>query len=296
MKTDPYPPGDSLVKWVSTDWLAKHINDGDLMLLDVQPNVHDYIMGHLPGAIYLNEGLLRSAGNGLPAMYVPPEAVQPIFSRAGLSENTPVLIYSGSGRYSRCTRGLGEGLEQTMMAYSLLRFGHNRVYILNGGLEKWKEEGHELTKLFPKWEPTDFKVQLRRDYFVDHEEFKRLRERDDVIVLDARPFDSYKEGGLWMKKGHVPGALSLPWRCLMNEENPKLLKSDEELQQIVGKFDDITPDKTLLIYCGTGREATNEFLILKFYLGHDKARIYEGSFTEWSAYPENPTVMGENPL
>ncbi len=294
MKTDPYPPGDSLVKWVSTDWLAQHINDENLMLLDVQPNVHDYIMGHFPGAVYLNEGLFRSAGNGLPAMYVPPEAIQPVLSRAGLNENKPVLIYSGSGRYSRCTRGLGEGLEQTMMAYSLLRFGHNKVYILNGGLEKWKEEGHELTKLFPKWKPTDFKVQLRRDYFVDYEEFKRLQEREDVIILDARPFDSYKEGGLWMKKGHIPGALSLPWRSLMNEENSKLLKSDDDLQQIVGKFN-ITPDKTLLIYCGTGREATNEFLILKFYLGHDKTRIYEGSFTEWAAYPENPTVTGENP-
>lgn len=294
MKTDPYPPGDSLAKWVSTDWLAQHISDKDLMILDVQPNVHDYIMGHLPNAVYLNEGLLRSAWNGLPAMYVPTEVIQPIFNRAGLSENRPVLIYSGSGKYSRCTSGLGEGLEQTMMAYSLLRFGHNKVYILNGGLEKWKEGGHGLTKLFPKWEPTNFKVQLRRDYFVDYEEFKRLQEREDVIVFDARPFDSYKEGGLWMKKGHIPGALSLPWRSLMDKENAKLLKSDEELQQIVEKFN-ITPDKTLLIYCGTGREATDEFLFFKFYLGHDRVKIYEGSFTEWAAYPENPTVIGENP-
>ncbi len=294
MKTDPYPPGDSLAKWVSTDWLSQHINDKDLMILDVQPNVHDYIMGHLPNAVYLNEGLLRSSWNGLPAVYVPPEAIQPVLSRAGLSENRPILIYSGSGRYSRCASGLGEGLEQTMMAYSLLRFGHNKVYILDGGLEKWKEEGHGLTKLFPRWEPSDFNVQLRRDYFTDYEEFKRLQEREDVVVLDARPFDSYKEGGLWMKKGHIPGALSLPWRSLVNKENAKLLKSDEELQQIVEKFN-ITPDKTLLIYCGTGREATNEFLFFKFYLGHDKVKIYEGSFTEWAAYPENPTIIGENP-
>ena len=295
MKTDPYPSGDSLVKWVSTDWLAQHINDKGLMLLDVQPNVHDYIMGHLQGAIYLNEGLLRSAWRGLPAMYVPPESIQPVFSRAGLDQNKTVVIYSASGRYSKCTSGLGDGLEQTMMAYSLIRFGHNKVCILNGGLEKWKDEGHELTKVFPTCEPSDFKVQVRKEYFVDYEEFKKLRERDDVIVFDARPFESYKEGGLWMKKGHIPGSFSLPWRSLMTKENPKLLKSDEELQQIVGKFN-ITPDKTLLIYCGTGREATNEFLFFKFYLGYDKVRIYEGSFTEWSAYPENPTVTGESPM
>jgi thiosulfate/3-mercaptopyruvate sulfurtransferase len=80
----------------------------------------------------------------------------------------------------------------------------------------------------------------------------------------------------------------------MSKDNPRLMKSDEELQQLVGRFD-IAPDKTILIYCGTGREATNEFLFIKFYLGHDKVRIYEGSFTEWSSYPENPTVTGESP-
>ncbi len=282
------------MKWISTEWLADHLND-DLVILDVQPNVHDYIMGHLPGAIYLNEGLLRSAWNGLPAMYVPPESLQPVFSRAGLDQNRAVVVYSGSGRYSKCTAGLGDGLEQTMMAYSLVRFGHNKVYILDGGLEKWKDEGRGLTKVFPKWDMSDFKIQIRRDYFVEYDEFSRLREQKDVMIFDARPFEIYKEGGLWIKNGHIPGAFSLPWRSLMAKENAKLLKSDEELQQLVGKFN-ITPDKTVLIYCGTGREATNEFLFMKFYLDYDKVKIYEGSFTEWSSYPENPSVTGENPF
>jgi thiosulfate/3-mercaptopyruvate sulfurtransferase len=281
------------VKWISTEWLADHLYD-DLMILDVQPNVHDYVMGHLPGAIYLNEGLLRSAWIGLPAMYVPPESLQPVFSRIGLDPNRIVVIYSASGRYSKCTAGLGDGLEQTMMAYSLIRFGHNKVCILDGGLEKWKDEGGGLTKVFPKWEQSDFKIQICRDYFVEYDQFCRQREQKDVMVFDARPFDSYKEGGLWIKNGHIPGAFSLPWRTLMTKENAKLLKSDEELQQLVGKFK-ITPDKTVLVYCGTGREATNEFLFFKFYLGHDKVKIYEGSFTEWTSYPENPTITGENP-
>jgi thiosulfate/3-mercaptopyruvate sulfurtransferase len=294
MKTYPYPSRESKVKWVSTEWLAEHLKD-DLMILDVQPNVHDYIMGHLPGAIYLNEGLLRSAWNGLPAMYVPPESLQPVFSRAGLDSDRTVVVYSASGRYSKCTAGLGDGLEQTMMAYSLVRFGHNKVYILDGGLEKWKDERRSLTKVFPKWEPSDFKTHIRKDYFVEYDEFCKLREQKDVMVFDARPFEIYKEGGLWIKNGHIPGAFSLPWRSLMTKDNAKLLKSDEELQQIVGKFN-INPDKTVLIYCGTGREATNEFLFMKFYLGYGKVKIYEGSFTEWSSYPENPAVTGEKPV
>ena len=294
MKTYPYPAGKSMVKWISTEWMGDHLNDENLIILDVQPNVHDYIMGHLPGAIYLNEGLLRSANSGLPAVFVSPEVLQPVFRQVGLQPSKPVVIYSASGRYSKCTAGLGDGLEQTMMAYSLIRFGHNNVYILDGGLEKWKQEGRELTKVFPSWEASSFEVSVRDEYFIKYEEFKRIKDREDVILFDARPFESYKEGGLWIKNGHIPGAKSLPWRTLMTKDNARLMKSDEELQQLVGKFN-ITSDKTLIIYCGTGREATNEFLFFKFYLGHVKVRIYEGSFTEWSSYAENPTVTGENP-
>ena len=295
MKSYPYPPGDGNVKWVSTEWLAQHINDDNLMILDVQPNVHDYIMGHLPNAIYLNEGLMRSAWDRLPSMFVPPEAIQPVLCRTGLDPKKPVVIYSGAGRYSKCTAGLGDGLEQTMMAYSLIRYGHNNVYILDGGIEKWKDEGRELTKVFPQWEPSDFKVEIHEEYFIEYDEFKKMLGRKDVILLDARPFEVYKEGGLWIKNGHIPGANSLPWRSLMTKDNPRLMKSDEELQAIIGKFN-ITSDKTLLIYCGTGREATNEFLFFRFYLGHQKVRIYEGSFTEWSSHPENPAVAGEAPF
>jgi thiosulfate/3-mercaptopyruvate sulfurtransferase len=292
-KTYPYPGGESKVKWVSAEWLADNINDDDLMVLDVQPNVHDYIMGHLPRAVYLNEGIFRSAWNGLPAVFAPMESLQPVLSRAGLDADRKVVVYSSAGRYSKCAAGMGDGLEQTMMAYSLVRYGHNNVCILDGGLEKWKEEGRELTKVFPREKPSEFKAQLRR-YFVDLEEFKGLKDAPNVVLFDARPFEVYKDGGLWIKRGHIPGAHSLPWRSLMSKENARLLKSDEELRQIVGKFN-VTAEKTVLIYCGTGREATNEFLFFKFYLGHERVLIYEGSFTEWSSYPENPTMVGENP-
>jgi thiosulfate/3-mercaptopyruvate sulfurtransferase len=294
LKTYPYPPGESKVKWISTEWLREHLNDSDLMIMDVQPNVHDYIMGHIQGAVYLNEGLLRSAWDRLPAMYVPPESIQPVLSRAGLEPDRPVVVYSGAGRFSKCTAGMGDGLEQTMMAYSLVRFGQNRIYILDGGIEKWKDESGELIKVFPKCVPSKFNVQLRRDYFIEYAEFKRIKDREDVILFDARPAEIYEEGGMWIKKGHIPGAFSLPWRSLMTKDNAKLMKSDEELRQLVERFN-ITPDKTVLIYCGTGREATNEFLFFKFYMGYDNVRIYEGSFTEWSSYPENPTAVGKNP-
>lgn len=285
-----YPYGEGKVKWVSTVWLAEHLDDDNLMILDVQPNVHDYIKEHVPGAVYMNEGLLRIPKEGLPAQYVSPDVIELLFRRVGLRPEIPVVVYTGVGPF----KGWGDGLEQTMMAYTLARFGHDNVYVLNGGIEKWKAEGRALTQAFPDVEPSGFNAVDRSGYRVEYEEFKALKDRDDVIVLDARPSDVYAGQGPWRKAGHIPGAVNVPWKSFMDPDNTRLLKSDEEIQAIIDEHG-ITPDKTVICSCGTGREATNEFILFKWYLGYPGVRIYEGSFTEWSAYPENPTVTGEDP-
>jgi thiosulfate/3-mercaptopyruvate sulfurtransferase len=104
----------------------------------------------------------------------------------------------------------------------------------------------------------------------------------------------YEGQGPWMKPGHIPGAINLPWATLMDDKNKRLLKPDEEIKALLDACG-IEPYKTIICSCGTGREATNEFLLFKWYLGYPVVRIYEGSFTEWSSYPENPTVTGKNP-
>lgn len=288
MKTYPYPSGKGKVKWISTDWLKDHLDE--VVMVDTQPNVHDYITEHIPGAIYFSEGLLRVPQNGSPAAYGPIEAMQANFRRIGLYPDYPVVVYTGTGAFKKW----GDGLEQTMVAYSLVRFGHNMVYILDGGLDKWKDEGNVLAKEFPQVEESDFAVSIHREYYVEYEEFKLMKDQDDVVVLDARPPDVYEGQGPWMKPGHIPGAVNVPWASLMNERNKRLLKPDSDITSIVeGKG--ATPDKTIICSCGTGREATNEFLLFRWYLQYPKVRIYEGSFTEWSSYPENPTVTGKNP-
>ena len=288
--TKDYPYGEGKVKWVSTDWLAEHLDDEGLMRLDVQPNVHDYIKEHIPGAVYMNEGLLRVPLHGLPAQYVPQEVIEHLFRRVGLRPAQPVVVYTGVGPFS----GWGNGLEQTMMAYTLARFGHDNVLVLNGGIDKWKAEGRPLTQTFPDVEASDFNAVDRAEYRVEYEAFKALKDQDDVIVLDARPADVYAGQGPWIKAGHIPGAINVPWKRFMDPDNPRLLKSDEGIQAVIDEHE-ITPDKTVICSCGTGREATNEFILFKWYLGYPKVKIYEGSFTEWSSYPENPTVTGKHP-
>jgi thiosulfate/3-mercaptopyruvate sulfurtransferase len=285
-----FPLGQGSVRSVSSDWLGEHLQDPSLMILDCQPNVHDYIQEHIPGAVYMNEGLLRAPFRGLPAKYMPPETIQTLLRRIGLKPGFPVVVYSGTGP----VKGWGDGLEQTMVAYTLVRFGHDDVYILDGGIDKWKAERKPLTKIFPRTEESDFVVQVRCEIYVEYEEFKAMKDREQVILLDARPAALYQGQGPWIKPGHIPGAVNLPWTSLMVENNKWLLKPDDQIQSILERHG-IGPEKTIICSCGTGREATNEFILFKWYLGYPRVKIYEGSFTEWTAYPENPTVTGENP-
>ena len=285
-----YPYGKGVVKWVSTDWLEGHLGDEDLMILDVQPNVHDYIQEHIPSAVYMNEALLRVPLKGVPAQYVPVAAIQAIFRRVGLKPDLPVVVCTGTGPY----KGWGDGLEQTMVSYSLARFGHDNVYVLDGGIDKWKAESRPLAKEFPKVEDSDFTAEVRREYFVEMEELKVMKDREDVMLLDARGPQAYEGQAIWMKAGHIPGAINLPWPSFMDPDNTRLLKPDDEIQAILDEHN-VTPDKTIIWSCGSGREASNPFILFKWYLGFPNVKIYEGSFTEWSSYPENPTVTGKDP-
>lgn len=285
-----YPLGAGKIKLVSTDWLLAHLSDKDQVILDAQPDIHDYITEHIPDAIHINEGVLRVPWHGLPEQWMPPEAIQPVLRRLGLKADMPVVVYSGLGPF----KAWGDGLGQTMVAYSLARFGHNNVLVLDGGIDKWKAEGKPLTKLFPKCDDSGFIVHLQRDYFLSYEEFKLVKDRPDVLLLDARPAPVYEGQGPWIAPGHIPGAVNLPWPSLMEPNNRCLLKPDAEVQLLLAAAG-VTPEKTLVVYCGTGREATNELLLFKFYLGYPNVKLYEGSFTEWTAHPENPTVVGKSP-
>lgn len=285
----PYSKGDGKVKWVSTEWLGDN-QDAEIMIFDVQPDVHDYIKEHIPRAFYLNEWFFRQMQGNNPADYIPADAIQIIFMNLGIRKDIPTVVYTGKGAFSK----RGEGLGQTMAAYTLVRFGHDNVYILDGGIDKWKEEERELTKIFPTAEESEFELELRKDYYVEYDELKRIKDNDDVILLDARPFKYYAGPSMWNKHGHIPGAKSLQSATLMHPKNRQLLKPMDEIKSMVEERG-ANPDKTIICYCGTGREATNLFLVFKWYLGYPNVKIYEGSITEWTQKDDNPTVIGPNP-
>jgi thiosulfate/3-mercaptopyruvate sulfurtransferase len=278
------------VKWVSTTWLEEHLEDPNIMTVDCQPDTYDYVKEHVPGSVYLSERVLRATVRGIPARYLPPEIIQSIVRLIGLKAGIPAVIYTGTGGF----RVQGDGAEQSMVAYTLVRFGHDRVYILDGGLDKWREEGKKLTKTFPNPAESRFRVKVHSQYYVEYDEFKSIKDKEDTVHLDTRPSNLYEGEGPWARLGHIPGAISLPWTSLVDEKNPRQLKSEAEIRSIVERHG-ATPDKTIILSCGTGRHATSTFVILKWYLDYPRVRIYEGSFTEWTAHLGNPTVTGKDP-
>ncbi|HVP24392.1 MAG TPA: sulfurtransferase [Methanomicrobiales archaeon] len=292
-QTYPYPPGDGEVRWVSTEWLAAHLKDPGLQIIDSQPNIHDYVRGHIPGALFVEENHWRISRDR-PGVFLPPEMAELLLRRLGIRPGDPVVVSSSSGPLSICTTYIGDGLEQTMLAYTLARYGHRMVYILDGGVDKWQQEGRPLSQVYPRVVESDFRVQLRKDFIIEYEEVKATKDRPDVILLDARPSPVYEGQGPWPKPGHIPGAVSLPWKSLMDPKNAKLLKPGDQIRAILAEKK-ITPDKSIICSCGTGREATNEFCLFRYYLKFPRVRLYEGSFTEWTMYPDNPTVTGKNP-
>lgn len=245
---EPYGGGDGRVRWVTPEWLMENLEK--VAIIDCQPNIHDYILEHIPGAVYLNEGLFREPRGIAPAMYIPWDAAESIFRQAGV-ENKPTVVYTGTGGF----KGWGDGLEQTMVAYSLARFGHEEVLVLNGGLAEWKNAGGEVTKVFPEVRESEFSVKVQGDFYIEYPDFRRIKDDDDVLVLDARPPEVYEGQGPWIKPGHIPGAVNLPWASLMDDENKTLLKPEDEIRELLDSVG-ATPDKKIICSCGTGREAT----------------------------------------
>ncbi|WEU40504.1 MAG: hypothetical protein OdinLCB4_000805 [Candidatus Odinarchaeum yellowstonii] len=93
----PYPEGAGIVKWISPDWLQNHLSDENLLILDCQPDIHDYILEHIPGAVYFSEKLLRVSINGIPGRYVNTTVASELFRSIGVGGNKIVVVYTGIG-------------------------------------------------------------------------------------------------------------------------------------------------------------------------------------------------------
>ena len=285
-------PDTRIVTWISSEWLADHLDDASLLIVDCRQNSHAYFQEHIPGAIHLHEELLRMHIGKLPVKWISPEAAQVLFSTLGFEQDRPVVVYSGTRSLTSSSAATSDGLEQTLVAYSLARFGCRKVMVLDGGLATWKSENRKLTQDFGTSRLSPFTVEVQIEFLIGYEECVRLKDEPDTILLDTRPLSVYEGQGPWIKPGHIPGAVNLPTSWMFAKDGS--FKEKEVLDVLAAGVIGKDKNREIVTYCDTGTCCPTWYFMLKEVLGYKRIYLYDGSIEEWTADPNAPVHLNGN--
>jgi thiosulfate/3-mercaptopyruvate sulfurtransferase len=272
---------------VSTEWLAAHLADPHVRVLDSsfkQPGVtptarEDYDGGHIPGAVFFDIDDVAEPGTSLPHMIPSPERFAAKMSDRGIGNDDRIVVYDANG------------LSSAGRAWWMLRlFGHHNVALLDGGLPKWKAEGRALETRRPT-------IPARG--FIPHFDPALVRDKAAIVanvtgrreqVVDARAagrFDGTAEE-TWpgRRRGHIPGSRNLPFDQVTDPKT-KQLKSAEDLRKLFADAG-VSLNQPIVTSCGSGVTACALAFALHL-IGHERAAIYDGSWSEWGL-PDGPPI------
>jgi thiosulfate/3-mercaptopyruvate sulfurtransferase len=267
---------------VTTDWLAEHLTEPGLVVAEVDENPDLYEEGHIPGAVKLHwrddlqDKLIRDV--------VSKEEFERLMGERGIADDTTVVLYGDKNNWFAA------------YAYWYLKvYGHEDVRLLDGGRQKWIEEGRELTADPPSPAPATYKAK-------DRDETIRVR-RDEILsglgagafaLVDVRSPQEYtgelvappgyeQEGA--SRTGHIPGAQSIPWATAVRDDGT--FKGPDELREIY-EAKGVTADKEVRAYCRIGERSAHTWFVLSELLGYENVKNYDGSWTEWGNLVEVP--------
>ena len=271
----------TVVSFISPAEAASAAQSGKWKVLDVRPVPGlEYISGHLPNAVHLSEQSFRGPNGKLPFQIWSAGKLADLLGQAGIGNRDNVLVYSDG------TNVLGASL----VSYILEKSGVPKVAIVNGGFSGYKSAGGAVTKAFPSFSQTAFKPTSTPNLAIKLPELLPLIGKSNVVIVDPRPkalFEGTEQ--TFIRNGHIPGALNITWQSVTEAnhpdealKNPHKLKPLPELRKLF-ESRGVTPDKLIVVSCSTGREASLQYVVLKHLLGYPNVRVYEGSWTEYSA-------------
>ncbi len=263
---------------VETHWLAVHLDDPQIRIIEVDINPTLYDSGHIPGAVFWN--VLATIITPEYHTNMNPRAYETLLRNMGITNKTHIVLYSAIP--SLPPWGL----------WFLKLFGHQDVRILNGGRKKWLAEGRELSQVTPVVLPAQYiACDPDKRLYVDIESVKGAIGRQEFAIVDVRTQKEY-DGETFIysppkgneRAGHIPGAIHLFYETAMNEDGTfKPAAELEELFQAKG----ITRAKTVLPYCAFGGRASHAWFVLKYLLGYPEVQPYPGGWVEWSKQPDD---------
>jgi thiosulfate/3-mercaptopyruvate sulfurtransferase len=262
---------------VSTDWVAQHLNDPKVRVIESNEDTLLYASGHVPGAVHvdwttdLNDQLRRD--------YITREGFEALMSKIGASNDTTVVFYGDKNNWWAC---------YAFWVFQL--FGHTNAKVMDGGRLKWEKEQRATSREVPSYPKTQYKAKDRNDAPI-------RAYRDEVLthmkkqgqLVDVRSPEEYagtrmhmpdypNEGAL--RGGHIPGAKSVPWARAINPDEGTF-KPAAELKKLYQEDQQLSPDKETIAYCRIGERSSHTWFALKYLLGFKNVRNYDGSWTEW---------------
>lgn len=273
---------------VTTQWLADNLDTPGLAIVESNEDVLLYETGHIRGAIKvdwhteLNDPVVRD--------YLDGKAFADLMSRKGISRTDTIVIYGDKSNW--------------WAAYALwvfTLFGHEDVRLLNGGREAWIAEGRELTKdvverpvaTYPVVERVDTEIRAFKEDVLEHFGNPLIDVRSPEEYTGERThMPAYPEEGA-LRGGHIPTARSVPWARAANEDGT--FKAHGDLVELYLEGQNIATDDDVITYCRIGERSSHTWFVLKYLLGVDQVRNYDGSWTEWGSAVRVPIQTGEDP-
>jgi thiosulfate/3-mercaptopyruvate sulfurtransferase len=266
---------------VDTDWVAQHLNDPQMRIVESDEDVLLYEVGHIPGAVKLDwhtdqqDPVMRD--------FVQKEQFEQLMSSRGIANDTTVVFYGDRNNW------------YAAYTYWLFKmYGHQDCRIMNGGRAKWEAEGRELVRDTPSYPATqyhaqepDLSIRAFRDQVLAHMQAGRP-------LVDVRSPQEYSGELLHManypqegaqRGGHIPTAKNIPWGTAANADGT--FKSASELRDIYGGKG-VTPDQPVIAYCRIGERSAHTWFVLTQLLGYPDVRNYDGSWTEWGSLVRAP--------
>lgn len=262
---------------VSTDWVAAHLNDPDVRIIESNEDPLLYPSGHIPGAVEvdwtkdLNDQIVRD--------YIGKADFEALASRIGITPDTTVVFYGDKNNWWA-----------TYAFWVFQLYGHTNARVMDGGRQKWTEEKRDVTREIPSYPATtyiagqdrdDTRIRAMRDAVLSHVQNKGQ-------LVDVRSPAEYtgeklhmegypQEGAL--RGGHIPGARNVPWARAANPDGT--FKSADDLRAIYVDEQGLKPGQETIAYCRIGERSSHTWFVLSYLLGFENVRNYDGSWTEW---------------